>query len=168
MARSGPSHRTLILLVALSITLITFSFRGNGATDSVREGVGGALSPIGDAVDWVLSPLHNAWDGAFDYDELAAENERLRNELAAVDVDALAIKALENDRDELAEMLRLDTSIDLPTVTARGTASPPQRGSSRCPQPAAHRRNPRSPGTPPSHGESGTRPALSGATPPTL
>ncbi len=124
MARRGPSHKTLILLIATSITLITFSFRGNGATDAVRDDVGGALAPIGDAVDWLVSPIQNAWQGAFGYDELQAENERLKAELAAVGPDALAIAALERDRDEMAEMLRLEQTIELPTIAARiSTAS---------------------------------------------
>ncbi len=118
MARSGPSHKTLILLIATSITLITFSFRGNGAIEAVRDDVGGLLSPFGDAVDWALSPAQNAWQGAFGYDELAAENERLKAELAAVEANDLAISTLERERDELAEMLRLEQTVELPTVTA--------------------------------------------------
>lgn len=119
MAQRGRTRRILILLVATSITLLTLDFRGSGSTDSVRDGAGGIVAPVGGFFDWVLGPAEATWNGAFDYDDVVAENEELKTRLASIVANELIISALERERDELREMLGLEAHMDLPLVAAR-------------------------------------------------
>jgi rod shape-determining protein MreC len=78
--RGGRTRFTVLLLVLTAVTLLTLDGRGFGPIDSARSAVLSALSPVGDAAAAVFEPVGNAWSSAFDQGDLAAENERLREE----------------------------------------------------------------------------------------
>ena len=70
----------MILLVLTAILLLTLSGRGFGPLDTVRSSISGVLSPVGDAGRWIVSPVVDAWDAAFDQGDLAARNRQLVEE----------------------------------------------------------------------------------------
>ena len=70
----------MILLILTAITLLTLSGRGFAPLDSARATVSSAISPVGDAARWVMTPFSDAWNAAFDQGELARQNERLTQE----------------------------------------------------------------------------------------
>lgn len=78
--RGGRTRLTIILLLVTALALVTIDGRGTGPVATVRNAVGSALSPIGDAVSSLITPLRDAWDGAFSSDDLKKENDSLREE----------------------------------------------------------------------------------------
>ena len=97
--RSGRSRYRLLLLVLTAATLLTLDFRGFGPLDTAQSRVRDVLEPVVSAVDVVLGPAAEVWTVMFTYNDLRAENERLRDEidrLASADIrDAAEQDALE-------------------------------------------------------------------------
>lgn len=125
-SRSSRSRYTLLLLVLTSVTLLTLDFRGFGPLETARSGVLGFFAPVGDAAESVFSPVADAWNGAFGYDELARENEELRQRIidlegAAGDQERAA-ERLEELRG-LEEELGLEFMSDLEVVNASVVSS---------------------------------------------
>lgn len=118
-SRTGRSRFTLLLLVLTSVTVLTLDFRGSGAVDDLRAAASTVFSPIADAASSVTRPLTDAWNGAFGYDELRAENDRLREQLA--ERDGIAAQG-EDAVQQLQELLALEgitRFTDLESVVAR-------------------------------------------------
>lgn len=76
--RSGRSRFTLVLLILTSITLLTLDIRGFAPLENARDATLSALGPVKDFASDVASPISDAWNGAFHYGDLEAENERLQ------------------------------------------------------------------------------------------
>jgi rod shape-determining protein MreC len=117
--RSGRTRFTLILLVLTAVTLLTLDFRGFGPLNSARSAVLDAFAPVGDTAGGVLEPVRDAWNGATGYDELAGENDELRQR-----VDELEGQLTDNQiaRDSFRQLLEQnDISFigDVPSVKAR-------------------------------------------------
>jgi rod shape-determining protein MreC len=125
-SRSSRSRYTLALLVLTSITLLTLDFRGFGPLETARSGVLGFFAPVGDAAESVFSPVADAWNGAFGYDELARENEELRQRVIDLEGDVgeaeRAAERLEELR-ALEEDLGLEYMDDLEVVNASVVSS---------------------------------------------
>jgi rod shape-determining protein MreC len=79
--RSGRSRFTLILLILTSITLLTLDIRGFGPLEGARDSTLSALGPVKDFVADATAPVSDAWNGAFHYGDLEAENERLQDRI---------------------------------------------------------------------------------------
>jgi rod shape-determining protein MreC len=122
--RHSRSRFTLLLLVLTSITVLTLDFRGSGAVDGARGGASTVFSPIRDAGAWVGRPFANAWNGIFNYDDLAAENEQLRQEVEQLQGDAARGEDAVDRLRDIADAQGLDLTADLPTVLARVTGGP--------------------------------------------
>jgi rod shape-determining protein MreC len=78
--RAGRSRHRLILLVLTAATFLTLDFRDFGPLDSAQSAVRDLLDPVASLASTVFSPVSDVWNGLFDYDDLEAENERLRQE----------------------------------------------------------------------------------------
>jgi rod shape-determining protein MreC len=118
-SRTGRSRFTLLLLVLTSVTVLTLDFRGSGAVDDVRGAASTVFSPIADAASSVTRPITDAWNGAFGYDELRQENERLREELAEAQGQAAEGETARLEAAELRELEGITTFTDLESVVAR-------------------------------------------------
>jgi cell shape-determining protein MreC len=79
--RGGRTRFTLVLLILTSITLLTLDFRGFSPLSSVRSAVLDAFEPVGNFASDTMSPVRDAWNGAFDYDNVQSENEALRQRI---------------------------------------------------------------------------------------
>lgn len=123
MARPGGTQRrtrlTLILLVLVSITLLTLDGRNFGPLASVRSGVGGFFAPVAGVVDSVTRPVRDAWNGAFSYDELREENDRLAVRLEELERGEAAAQTARRELEQLAADLNLDALSSLDSVVAR-------------------------------------------------
>ncbi|MXW94075.1 MAG: rod shape-determining protein MreC [Acidimicrobiaceae bacterium] len=100
--RSGRSRYRLLLLILTAATLLTLDFRGFGPLDAAQSRVRDALEPVVSAVDAALGPVAEVWTAMFTYNDLRAENERLRDEvdrLASADIRGAA------ERDALERLL---------------------------------------------------------------
>jgi rod shape-determining protein MreC len=123
VARSGGSQRrtrlTLVLLVLVSITLLTLDGRNFGPLASVRSGVGGLFAPVGSAMDTITRPARDAWNGAFSYDELREENDRLAVRVEELERGEAAAETARRELEQLAADLDLDAVSNIDSVVAR-------------------------------------------------
>ncbi len=116
--RNGRTRHRLILLALIAITLLTVDLRNFGPAESAQRVVRDVLHPVTSLASTVFSPVADAWNSIFDYDELEEENRRLQAEL-----DELKGEALRNEADlaayqQLLEAVDLPYSVDVETVTA--------------------------------------------------
>ncbi|MDZ7732512.1 MAG: rod shape-determining protein MreC [Acidimicrobiia bacterium] len=122
--RTGRSRFTLILLILTSITLVTLDYSGFQPFDRAREGALDLFAPVRDGTGVVVSPVSDAWNGAFGYGDLEAENEQLRQRIDELEG---TVSDAERDRDMLREILG-DLNIpyvdDLAETKARVVAGP--------------------------------------------
>ena len=118
------SRYVLLVLSLLAVTLITLDSRGVGVFDGIRGVAGDVFAPVGDAFAWVTTPVRNAWGGVSDYEELEAENERLRSRVAELESgEAKAANATEQLK-RIQEQLNLGFVGDVPLQVARVASGP--------------------------------------------
>lgn len=122
-SRTGRSRFTLLLLVLTSITVLTLDFRGSGVVDDLRGAASTVFSPLGDGAASAAEPFTNAWNGAFGYDDLERENDRLREQIAELEGDSAEAQEAIREVEELSELNGIDQYSDLPAVTARVVGS---------------------------------------------
>lgn len=80
-SRNPRSRATVALLILTALTLLVLDLPGTGPLDPVRNAFGAAFRPIRAAGNAVFEPLSNGWKGAFGYDDVRDENDRLRAQL---------------------------------------------------------------------------------------
>lgn len=126
MAISPPtgSRTRIAVLVLASVTLIAVGLRDVTVVRQMREGVANALDPVATLVNRATSPVRNAWHGVTDYDEVKAENERLRAEVAKSRSGKVAGADAEKQLADLSKVLDLPFAKTLPKVTARVVSGP--------------------------------------------
>lgn len=117
----------LILLVLTSITLITVDARGNngGVTRTVRDSARDAMAPVQSAVDDILSPVADWFDGVTQSGNLKEENRTLRRELAQARGAAAESAAVRRENSDLRKLAELPVVQDLPGVDAQVIAGSP-------------------------------------------
>jgi rod shape-determining protein MreC len=117
----------LILLVLTSITLITIDARGNGGgvTRTVRDSARDAMAPVQSAVDDVLSPVADWFDGVAQSGNLKDENRTLRRELAQARGEAAQSRSVLRENGELRKLAQLPFVGDLAGVDAQVIAGSP-------------------------------------------
>lgn len=103
-SRSPRSRFTLGLLLLTAITLLVLDLPGTGPLRPVRNVIVGAFEPVRSAGDSLFSPIANGWKGAFGYDELKEENDRLRDELAEREGDEAEVARLQAEVEELKKI----------------------------------------------------------------
>ena len=118
----------MLLIVLTAITLITLDYRadGGGVTGSIRDGARTALSPIGTAVDYVVTPVGNVIGGILDFGRVRRENAKLRDELAQARSDVESAQDAKSQLQRMEDELGLASTGDIPSVAARvsgGSAS---------------------------------------------
>jgi rod shape-determining protein MreC len=121
--RRRPRY-VLLVLTLLAITLITLDSQDVPVFDGARNVASDVFAPIGGAVSTVTSPFRNAWRGVTDYDDLEAENRRLRRQVDRVRGDRIRGRNAEEQLRRLNEQLELGFAQQLPTQIARVTSGP--------------------------------------------
>jgi len=122
-SRTGRSRFTLLLVVLTSITLLTLDFRGAGAVDDVRGAAATVFGPVADAAAWVTSPVSDAWNGVFGYNELADENEALREQIADLEGQVVENEDAARALEEIAATNGLTITSQIPSTLARVVGS---------------------------------------------
>jgi rod shape-determining protein MreC len=115
--RHGRSRLTIVILVLFSITVLTLDFRDVGVVRDARHAAGSALSPLQGVAEHVATPFENTWNGIFDYDDLAAENEALRAQLEELE------GSLAQSEDIAVQYEALLDQVDIPWVGSLNTAT---------------------------------------------
>jgi rod shape-determining protein MreC len=112
-------------LVATALVLITVDFRGsNGVVGSARDTTLEVLAPVRRLGGVVTGPFRAAWRGITDYEDLADENARLRDQLAAAEQDVLGAGELQRELDALIAENGLDIARQVRQVVARVIQAP--------------------------------------------
>jgi rod shape-determining protein MreC len=126
MAISPPtgSRTRLAVLVAASVTLVTLGLRDAPVIRNLREGAATVTDPIESGVDTATRPVRNAWHGITDYDDLKAENERLRDQVEQAGAADISGTDAERQLADLSLVLDLPYATDIPKVVARVVSGP--------------------------------------------
>jgi rod shape-determining protein MreC len=108
--RTGRSRHRLVLLALTAITLLTVDLNGFGPAESAQRVVRDVLNPITSVTSAVLSPIGDAWNSVFNYGDLEAENEAMKEELAALTGEGVRAEA------DTQTLRRFLAAADLPYV----------------------------------------------------
>jgi rod shape-determining protein MreC len=111
-------RRAIVLLLLTSVLLLTLDLRGNAIFDAARVGFSKVMEPLESAADVATKPIVNAWRGITQWEEVRAENDRLRDQLAAQRADQIAAQAAIQDQQELLAERDLPALGSYPRITA--------------------------------------------------
>lgn len=98
---------------------MTIDVRGFGPIDTARSTALAASAPFRSAATWAVSPIAGTWNGAVHYDDLEAENERLRLRVAELEGELERLPDVEADYEELLAATGFDVPSGVAQVTAR-------------------------------------------------
>ncbi|MGI8753840.1 MAG: rod shape-determining protein MreC [Acidimicrobiales bacterium] len=106
------------MTVLAAITLITLDSRSNGqgTLGSFRGRVTDVFSPIQSATHSALAPVGNFLSGASSYGSLRSENQRLRNQIATMQSQAVTSSAAEKQAQAVLAQAHLSFVGSIPTV----------------------------------------------------
>jgi rod shape-determining protein MreC len=79
------SRRVLVLLVLAAITLLTLDRQGWGPLQRTRGEVVDGIRPVIGPADGFLAPVEDAWNGIFNYGDVADQNAELRQRVAELE-----------------------------------------------------------------------------------
>jgi rod shape-determining protein MreC len=115
---------TIGLLVLASIAIITLDYRGeaHGVITSAKRGAHDAFSPVQHGVDALVRPVGSFLSGAVHGGELENQNARLREQIGALQRQALITQATRNSLRTLQRLDQLPWVGTIPTVAAQVTA----------------------------------------------
>jgi len=122
--RLGQRRTTLLLLVLVSVTLITFDVRGSGFIDGARETAGDVFSPVRGVARTVFRPFENTWHGIFDYEDVKRERDNLADQVESQEGAAIAAAAAVREMQALEALDKLPTLANVPQVTRRVVSEP--------------------------------------------
>jgi len=122
--RLAQRRTTLVLLVLVSVTLITFDVRGSGVIDGARETAGDVFSPVRSVARTVFRPFENTWHGIFDYEDVKRQRDDLADQVEAQEGAAIAADAAVREMQALEALDKLPTLANVPEVTARVVSEP--------------------------------------------
>jgi rod shape-determining protein MreC len=117
--RPSRARYLLLVLVLAGITLVTLDQRGGrGPLNAVRSHVQDVTKPVQSAVHDLLRPVGDFLTGAVDYGSLRAENERLLQQVAAMQNQAVASAAAQARANAVIGQAHLPFVGAIPTVAA--------------------------------------------------
>lgn len=125
--RSRRTLTTLLILVLLSVTIITLDETGRAhfLTSGAKTVANDVYSPLRSGVNGVLNPIGRFFAGAIDYGSLQQENQKLQNQIAALEHQEAAAASANRQYLALQRLLatnRLPSLQSLPMVLAEVTA----------------------------------------------
>lgn len=125
MASSRRSSRVrLAILLLASVTLLAVDSGDVPVIREVRSGVATALGPLESAAERASRPVRNAWHGITDYEDVKAEAEELREQLAAAEASDVEEADAERQLEELSQVLELPWVGQIDMVTAGVSSGP--------------------------------------------
>ncbi|HWJ64125.1 MAG TPA: rod shape-determining protein MreC [Acidimicrobiales bacterium] len=103
-SRTPRTRFTLALLLLTAVSLLVLDLPGTGPLDPVRNGLSTVFSPLRAAGNAVFEPLSNGWKGAFGYDDLQDENEKLKAQLEERKSEEADVKRLQQKVADLSKI----------------------------------------------------------------
>jgi rod shape-determining protein MreC len=118
--RPSRARFLLAILVLLAATLITLDQRGGTKViSSLRNDAHNVTKPIQSAIHTALRPVGNFLTGAANYGSLEKENERLRQQVASMQNQSLAVTAEQAEAARVLAQAHLPFVGSTPTITAK-------------------------------------------------
>jgi rod shape-determining protein MreC len=119
--RPNRTRYILAVLVLAALTLVTVDARssGHGLTESIRSRVHDAFAPLQRATHSALQPIGNFLTGTVDYGSLRRENQRLRDELAAMQQQSVQAAAEQAAAEQVLALQHLTFLGSIPSVTVQ-------------------------------------------------
>lgn len=109
----------MAVLAVISGVLITLSFRGDNLFQRAEDGARSVLSAIGDFAGSVFSPLTDAWNATWDYDDLQQENRQLQQQIDEMQAAEFTEQAASAELERLSADLDLTPVGGIPRVAAK-------------------------------------------------
>lgn len=122
MLSSGRNRRLLPLVVATALTLLALDAAGFGPIASLRRTVVSVGQPVGVVLEVAVSPVTGAWHGAVHFDDVVAENHRLRRRVAELEGRLHGIPDIEAELRAVLEATEIEYLGDVDRVSARVVA----------------------------------------------
>ena len=116
--RTGRSRVTLIFLLLSSATLLTLDARDFEPLQRTEETLTDLISPLRSGADRLFEPVGDAWTGITGYDDLEAENLRLRDELQQLEAQQILDTDAAIRLELLLDELGLPYVQDIPNIVA--------------------------------------------------
>ena len=91
---SFSRRRIIALLTLTTILLVTLDVRNSSVVSGSRGTFAAVMQPLQRVGRMVSRPVENAWHGIREYDDLKAENDTLREQIAEQEGDSLAVDAV--------------------------------------------------------------------------
>lgn len=109
---------TLFLIVVTSLALITLDQTGAGVVGSMRTAAQDVVAPLQNLADDVINPVTDFFDSLGRADELEAENQKLRRELAAAQGAAAEGQAAADQLEKIKGLLDIPQIADFDGIVA--------------------------------------------------
>lgn len=122
---SFTRRRAILLLSLTSVLLITLDLRGSSAVNVTRSAFGAIFRPIESATRVVTRPIQNTWNGITNYNDVLAENRRLRDLVAYDEGATIAAIASVREAQELLALNGLPTLAGISSCTAQVVGQSP-------------------------------------------
>ena len=122
---SFTRRRAVLLLSLTSVLLITLDLRGSSAVNFTRSAFGAIFRPIESATRVVTRPIQNTWNGITNYNDVLAENRRLRDLVAYDEGATVAAIASVREAQELLALNGLPTLAGISSCTAQVVGQSP-------------------------------------------
>jgi len=119
-SRTRSTRLLVVTLVSISLTTITIDYRqgSTGPLASVGRASLALISPLQEAVSKVTHPVGNFFSAVVHLPSLRAENERLKDEVAALRSQLVQDSSDQARLREMEDLLQLKESLELRTTTA--------------------------------------------------
>ncbi|MGE0879903.1 MAG: rod shape-determining protein MreC [Acidimicrobiia bacterium] len=91
-----------------SISALTLNFRDSAIVTGLRSASDRVVSPLADGARSLTRPISDTWDGIFDYNDVRAENEALRQQIEEMQGEVATARALNDQLDQILAVNRLD------------------------------------------------------------
>lgn len=108
----------MIALLLTSVLLLAIDVQDSSLFDRGRRGFQYVLDPLESGAEVVTRPVRNAWRGITEYDELADENEELRQQIETQRADQIVARAYVRDYWDLLRLNNLPSLADYRSVAA--------------------------------------------------
>ncbi len=114
----------MVLLLLTSVTVLTLDYRGSNVLEPARDAVSGVFGKLRSGTDVVTSPIADAWNGAWHYDDVRKENQQLRTTIDDLKGQAAQNADAATQLEQLAALEKLTVVSKIPKVTARVVSGP--------------------------------------------
>lgn len=120
MASSSFSSRRIVaLLAATALVFMTLDARASGPFAGARSATLAATGPIRSAISWVASPISSGWQGVVHYDDVQADNDRLRIRIAELEGELAQAPDNADDLRALRQAVGIEFAEDFDRVTGQ-------------------------------------------------